>query len=151
MIYDTFENVQKYLGIHPNLDRAIAFIQQTDLKQLPLGVTEIEGQEVYVNIMEANLNPADAIQFEYHKKYVDIQFDLIGEEQVAIGFIEKSETNHYEEKSDFGTIECEKEIIVPLGENRFIICFTEEKHKPGIQSDQHHFVKKGVIKVRTKP
>ena len=35
MIYDKIENVKKYLGISPNLDKALNFIMRTDLNSLP--------------------------------------------------------------------------------------------------------------------
>lgn len=150
MIYDTLNNLHRYLGIHPNLDTALHFLMNTNFDQLSLGITEIDGQNVYANVMEARLKKADTIDFEYHKNYADIQFDLIGEEKIAIGFLEQENTSTYDGKSDFGKVECQKETVFPIGPGRFIICFVDEPHKPGIESPHHHFVKKGVLKVLMK-
>ena len=147
MIYDTLENLSLYKGIHRNLDYALDFLENIDLSELPLGITEINGDQVYANVMEANLKEATELSYEFHKKYADIQLDIIGEEKIGIGFLSKKGSDTYDEKNDFGTICCRKEIVVPLGENRFIICLLKEPHKPGIYSTNCNFVKKCVIKV----
>lgn len=147
MIYDIIENLSLYKGIHPNLDCGLNFLETIDLRTLPLGITEIKGDQVYANIMESNLKDASELSYEFHKKYVDIQLDIIGEEKIGIGFLPKKESSTYDEKKDFGTISCTKDVIVPLGENRFVICLLEEPHKPGICSNHSNFVKKCVIKV----
>lgn len=151
MIYDTLENINKYLGLHPNLDTALHFLKTTNFNEIPLGITEIDGEKIYLNMMEADLKKKAPLSFEYHENYADIQFDLVGEEAIAIGIIEKENTSIYNNQTDFGTVECEQEILIPLGKDRFIICFTNEPHQPGIGSLNHHFVKKGVIKVFMKP
>lgn len=46
MIYDMLTNVEKYRGISKNLDTAIDFLVKTDLASLPLGQTEIDGDNV---------------------------------------------------------------------------------------------------------
>ena len=53
MIYDLLENIGRYRGICPNLDTAIRFLMDTDLNTLPTGKTEIDGDRVYLQIMDA--------------------------------------------------------------------------------------------------
>lgn len=149
MIYDTMMNLARYKGIHPNLDQGLDFLIQTELSHLPLGKTIIDGDKIFVNIMEAALKSADDGQYEFHKKYLDIQFNLEGEEVMGIGFVsEDQSTEHdYDAASDFGTINCQKELFLPLGKDRFIICMLDEPHKPGIQGQLGKQVKKGVVKI----
>lgn len=147
MIYDTLENLSLYKGIHRNLDYALNFLESIDLNKLPLGITKINGDEVYANVMEGNLKDASELSYEFHKRYADIQLDIIGEEMIGIGFLAEKGSDTYDDENDFGTIRCRKEVAVPLGENRFIICLLKEPHKPGIYSTNSNFVKKCVIKV----
>ena len=37
-----------------------------DLYDLPLGRTEVDGENVFINVMEADLSP-DSTRLEYHK------------------------------------------------------------------------------------
>ena len=69
MITDTLENLDRYRGLHSNLDKAIEFLNNTDLEKLPIGKTVVEGSHVFMNVMEAELRNAHGAGFEYHKKY----------------------------------------------------------------------------------
>ena len=51
MVYDTLENLSQYTGMFDHLDTAIEFIQNHDLNDLPLGKTEIDGENVFVNVI----------------------------------------------------------------------------------------------------
>ena len=83
MICDALENLNRYRGLHKNLETAIdyltAYYVAHDLSDLPLGRTEVDGENVFINVMEAGLNP-DSARLEYHKKYADLQIDLTGGE-----------------------------------------------------------------------
>lgn len=147
MIYDTINNLACYKGIHPNLDRGLTFLEETLLADLPLGKTIIDGDKVFVNIMETPLQAASEGQFEFHEKYLDIQLDLTGEEMIGIGFSMIDHSREYDEKNDFGIIGCQKELFFPLGTDRFIICMPKEPHKPGIRGQLSKNVKKCVVKV----
>lgn len=147
MIYDSLANIKRYKGLHKNLDQGIDFLLKTDLSTLPLGKTVIDGEKVFINVMEATLNEATTLEYEFHQKYLDIQIDLVGEEKIGIGYLPDLATSVYDASSDFGTVTCQKEVYLPLGANRFIICMTNEPHKPGIRSNQGATVKKGVVKI----
>ena len=94
MIYDMLANVQKYRGISKNLDTAIDFLVKTDLSALPLGRTEIDGDNVFANVMEAQAKPVEELHFEIHKKYMDIQIDIEGTELICIGLGDSKELTH---------------------------------------------------------
>ena len=87
MICDALEHLNRYRGLHRNLDTAIDYLTAyhvaRDLYDLPLGRTEVDGENVFINVMEADLSP-DSTRFEYHKKYADLQIDLTGGEGWAI-------------------------------------------------------------------
>ena len=90
MLYDTLENLNQYTGLFPNLDKAIDFIEDNDVSALPLGRTEIDGDDVYVTVMEAEPTPGEGRAFETHSRYMDLQMDLEGAElcEVALGDVE---------------------------------------------------------------
>ena len=87
MICDALENLNRYRGLHKNLETAIDYLTAYhvahDLSDLPLGRTEVDGENVFINVMEAGLNP-DSARLEYHKSYADLQIDLTGGEGWAI-------------------------------------------------------------------
>ena len=78
MICDTLEHLSLYQGFHKNLDTAITFLTACDLNTLPLGRTEVDGENVFINVMDADLREADGAAFEYHRRYADLQIDITG-------------------------------------------------------------------------
>ena len=61
MICDALEHLNRYRGLHRNLDTAIDYLTAYhvahDLSDLPLGRTEVDGENVFINVMEADLSP----------------------------------------------------------------------------------------------
>ena len=84
MICDTLQHLGRYRGFHKNLDTAIdylvAYTTAHLLAELPLGRTEVDGENVFINVMDAELHDDADSHPEYHHLYADLQIDLIGGE-----------------------------------------------------------------------
>ena len=63
MITDTLHNLPLYRGLHKNLDIAIAWLQTHDPAALPNGRTEIAGNAVFINVMDADLREGEGAAF----------------------------------------------------------------------------------------
>lgn len=147
MIYDTLSNIQRYKGIHCNLDTALEFLEKENLYELEVGRVNILGDKVYADIMTVNTRDVVNKEFEYHKKYLDIQLDIIGEEKIYIGYQNDLTTEKYDIDNDFGLITCQKETEFILGGDKFIICMLSEPHKPSIKISEKKTIRKCVVKV----
>lgn len=145
MIYDMLTNIERYRGISKNMDTAINFLAKTDLTALPLGRTEIDGDNVFANVMEAQAKPVEELNFEIHKKYMDIQIDIEGTELICIGLGEAKELTPF--SGDFGTVTVESSASCLMGPGRFIVCMAEEPHLPSAAALPDLHLKKCVIKV----
>ena len=84
MICDTLQHLTRYKGLCKNLDTAIDYLLTHDPASLPLGRTEVDGEEVFINTMDATLHSDDGYHPEYHKKYADLQLDITGSEAGAL-------------------------------------------------------------------
>ena len=80
MVTDSLQNLEQYRGLHKNMDTVIDFLKKCDLTALPDGKTVIDGEQVFVNVMEADLREAEGAEYEYHKRYADLQIDISGSE-----------------------------------------------------------------------
>lgn len=147
MIYDKLDKIQNYLGCHPNLDTAIGYILSHDLNALPIGRTEIAGDAVFLNVMEANTASEDTLSYEIHKNYMDIQIDLIGTEIIRIGDSGGMQLQDYNGGTDFGTVRCANLTSCIMGPDNFIVCMAGEPHMPGISYSDLALLKKCVVKV----
>ena len=147
MLYDSLENLNKYTGMFANLDTAIEFIEKTNLSTLPLGKTVIDGDNVFVNVMEVEPQPGDGRTFETHSKYMDLQVDIEGVElcEVSLGEVDCAE--EYDEEKDYAAWNGETGCAVVLGEGRFAVFMVEEPHKPGIKAEGYPKIKKAVFKI----
>lgn len=77
-----FSDANDYLS--ENMREAIAFLRDNDLDALPLGRTEIKGDDVFANVMEYETVDADEKDMEAHKLYYDVQFVVRGEETLYV-------------------------------------------------------------------
>lgn len=147
MITDTLEQIAKYRGMHKNLDTAIAFLEKTDLSTLPDGKTVIDGEQVFVNVMEADLREAEGAAFEYHKRYADLQINITGGEFWEAAFAAET-AGRFDETTDFGLAEGKPAVSGTLGEGRFVLFLPMEYHKPSCRTKVCSHVRKAVVKIR---
>jgi YhcH/YjgK/YiaL family protein len=147
MIYDCLANIENYRGISSHLDTAIQFITSNDLQTLPLGRTEIDGDNVFVNVMEAYTKPANELLFETHTQYLDIQIDLDGSELLEVALDHLEETTPYCSERDIAFYKAAPSSACALDRSKFIIFMTEEAHKPCIGAVSETPIKKCVFKV----
>ena len=76
MIFDEKKNLDFYknLGIEGRYAKAVAFLQNTDLKALEPGKYEIDGKDVYANVTAYTTIPWAEAKYEAHEHYTDIQY-----------------------------------------------------------------------------
>lgn len=148
MICDTLENLAQYKGISRHLDTAIRFILTHELSALPLGKTVIDGDNVFVNVMEAEPRSSESADFELHRNYMDLQTDLAGSELFEVALGETTVTQPYDSASDFCAVRAAASCVGTLCEGRFALFLTLEPHKPTLRAQGCDKVKKAVFKIR---
>ena len=85
MIYDKICNIENYLGLSKNIDNALLFIKNNDIKTLPKGKTVIDNENVFVNHFEYNtVEESEDTLFENHIDYIDLHVVISGEEFMEI-------------------------------------------------------------------
>ena len=81
MIFDSLKNSALYYSLNPRLEKAFGFIASTDWEKMEPGIHELDGKDIYVNVMDTELKkPADA-KLEIHNAYLDIQVLVRGERE----------------------------------------------------------------------
>ena len=146
MICDTLEHLARYNGLHPNLDTAIDYLLTHDLSALPNGRTEVDGDEVFINVMDAALHPDAGYHPEYHKLYADLQIDITGGEGRGYATAPGEEVGTF--TGDIGFQNSPDAVTGSLGEGRFVLFFPGELHKPGVARPECTKVRKAVVKIR---
>lgn len=132
-------------------DRAFAYLKNTDLKTLSNGRHVIDGDNVYAIVTEAPTKDYDKTAFESHRKYIDLQYVITGEENMAKTPVASVTVNKpYDETADIAYYTGEGKVYtVPAG--TFMLFFPGEAHRPNITPGGNKVVKKIVIKIKAVP
>ncbi len=150
MVFDNIQNLKFYKGIYENLDTAIDYILNNDISKLRDGKNIIDGEKVYVNVINGSLSDGKETDFEYHKKYLDLHVDIDGEEIVKYSTYEYSERDiieEYREDGDYGLLKVKENCSCKISSQYFTICMLDEPHKPLVSPDGNTKVRKAIFKI----
>lgn len=149
MILDHISHSSRYKFLGALFEKAFEFIATNDLRTLPIGKHLIEGEDLFVILMEYEpKDPADCIM-ERHKKYIDIQFMLRGEEMMGVStFAGQTPTTPYDESKDAAFFKPEYDSLLKVQQGQFTIFFPHDLHMPSMRSGNAEKVLKAVFKVR---
>lgn len=147
MIFDSLKNSALYRGIHPRLERAFAYLEATDLERLEPGRHTIDGDDMFINVMELELKkPADA-KLEVHDAYLDIQVVIRGRE--SFGWSERAALTRplgaFDSQRDIRFFDDEPQTRYTLLPGQFTIFLPDDAHAPMIGEGT---AKKAILKVR---
>ena len=101
-VKDNLSNAAAYAKLGPNFEKAVAFLQRKDLMRLPNGRYELDGENAYAMVQEANLRVWGSGKPELHHKYFDIQLPLSGEETIGVGAFDPKIPGDFDEEKDCG-------------------------------------------------
>lgn len=148
MIFDHLTNILTYKGISPDIYASLTYLQQISPDIAP-GTYQITSR-VKAIVSEYETKRVNEFGFEAHKKNIDIQYLLKGEERIACMPIEKlTETEPYSEEKDaaFYAAEGVAAQTMTIGNGYFAIFFPQDGHMPQLCVDEPQMVKKVVVKV----
>ena len=146
MIYDRIENIETYTAISERLAKGLRLLRTTDFSAMEAGKYEVDGTELYYMLQcyqskEQNDKP------EAHKKYIDIQYIVEGEEQIGVGALSgMAEEINANPEGDIwfyhGPV-----TGIKMEKGNFAVFFPQDAHAPGIATGDPAPVKKVVVKV----
>lgn len=147
MIFDHISNIAVYKDLSPDIYEGLMFLQQVS-PDISIGTYQINPR-VKAIVSEYETKVKNEVGYEAHRKNIDIQYLLKGEERVACLPVEKlEETMPYSEEKDaaFYTASI-KPIEMTLGGGYFAIFFPQDGHMPQLSVGEPEIVKKVVVKV----
>lgn len=149
MIVDILKNSNLYDSVHCGFNKGFDFIKKCIAEDLPVGKYEIDGDNVYAFVQAYEAKPDVVKSFEAHKKYIDIQFIVDGNELIYYNHIDTlSVTTEYNSESDFLLLDGDSGTPIKLTAGSYAIFFPEDAHKPGIAPEIANNVKKIVVKIK---
>ena len=135
----------------PAMERALAYLKETDFSKLKDGRYEIDGDHIYATVSRYQTKQVKDCRPESHRKYVDVQY--VAEGQEFIGWCAFTpalkESVPYDEEKDivfYERLEPESDFV--LSDGCFAILTPKDIHCPCIAIDEEPSrVLKVVVKV----
>jgi len=148
VIIDQLSNSHLYSGLGERINKAFAYLKETDFSKMELGKYEIDGNDIFALVNEYNTKDESEGKLEAHKKYIDVQFVAKGSELMGYAPLENQKViDEYNEQNDI-TFYSGKKTFTLVDEGMFAIFFPTDVHLPGIKLNEKTYVKKVVIKVK---
>ncbi len=148
MIVTDMRHIKKQLRMTAALRKAIDFLQGTDLPRLADGRTEIDGDRVFALTQCYETVNDGTLNFEYHRKYIDIQVIVSGAEVIPWAPADQIEvTKSYDEGKDvcFGRTKTWTPVRLEAGQ--LAIFWPSDAHAPKQNAGAPTAVMKVVVKV----
>jgi len=150
MIVADLDTIERQMPQTPEFREAIAFLRRPDLPDLPDGKIAIDGERVFAILQRYRTASLDAPEFEYHRKYLDIQYVLSGEE--IIGWAPAAHMTPLFDYSDgqdvcIGLMQPGTWSPVRLAAGQLAVLWPEDGHAPRIAAGTPCLVRKIVVKV----
>ena len=146
MILDSLENYQLYRAINERIAKGFDYLLHTDLEAIPSGKHDIDGDTIFALVQEYQTKPLAECKLESHKKYIDIQYVIRGEEFMGITTKNNQKILEVNEDKDYTFYEGTTSLVL-VSKGMFTIFFPDDLHQPCVQTELASEVKKVVIKV----
>jgi len=147
MIVDTLSQAPRYEPLHPRFKAAFDFLRDTDLRALPLGRTGIDGDHLFALAQAYETRPVQGGALEAHRKYIDIQFVISGDEYIGYAPLgDQPPVDPFDAGNDIGFYRGEASLI-NVSAGMFAIFYPLDAHLPGRCLTAPENVKKVVLKV----
>jgi len=146
MILDSLKNAASVRNLNPLFKQAFEFIEKNDLSKMEPGKTIIDGDKLFISVMEIDGKTPEAAKMESHVKYIDIQVVISGVETMGWAAIEHctDAIEPYDKEKDLQFFTNKPTTLLTVYPGEFAIFFPEDGHAPGIGKGP---IKKAVVKV----
>lgn len=148
MIFGNLNHHEEYEFLGDQIRKCFLYALEHDLKQLEKGSYKIEGDDLFVNVVEYATTTPEERFWESHKQYLDVHLMLDGTEQIDLNFIRNMQVKEFVEKDDFLPMEGEENASVVLRPGDFLICFPNDGHRTAIACGSPETIKKAIFKVK---
>lgn len=146
MILDHLSNAALYQFANPLIQRGLEFLKSTPMASLPLGRTDIDGDRLLAINQEYPTKPLTECFWEAHRKYIDIQYMISGQERIDYAPIDSLEIAvPYDAAKDRAELTGAGSSL-ELSAGMFAIFYPHDAHRPCVQAMESARVKKIVLK-----
>jgi len=131
------------------IQKALNYLKSNDFTKMETGVYEIQGKEIYAQVMDVETGDVSEKRPEVHEKYIDVQFLADGKEK--LGFTPDMGEYEVDERFDDRDLifykSVENESFIEAVPGCFNIFFPADVHRPAVAFEKSMTIRKVVVKV----
>lgn len=141
------------ISVYPvAIQRALQYLQETDFMQMEAGSYEIEGKQLFAQVIDTTTGKLEERFPEIHRKYIDVQFLVQGSE--AIGFVTDNGQNEIKEdalaeRDVLFYHNVENENFIEMLPGSFAVFYPNDVHRPNCNVQEETAIRKVIVKVST--
>lgn len=148
MILASLHDRERYVHLHPLFRQLFDYVLTHDLTQVPAGRITLSGDDLFINVADAELRTREAQKLEVHRDYIDVHFPLSGDEvfgwtpltEITVPSDEPFDTEH-----DFALYTAPAVTYMTVHPGQMAIVWPEDAHAPIIGCGT---LRKAIAKVR---
>ena len=150
MIFAKLNGEGNYAVYPAAIQKALSYLQSTDVMQLPLGRHEIDGDRIFLNVMDMTTHGFEGSHPEIHQKYADLFYWPEGGEKIGVsaytGAEALCESRPQDDISFLASAADESFLTAKAG--FFAVFFPWDAHRPGLMlGDAPATSRKCVVKI----
>lgn len=150
MIFSSLSESSRYAALHPLFPRAFDVIRDTDLFNHEPGRFHLLGDDLILIVEHAQGKTREAARLEAHRRYIDIQLSLDGDETMGWKPLADclNPVGDYSAEKDIRFFLDAPASWIAVPPDHFCIFFPEDAHAPLVAAGR---VRKAIFKVAVKP
>lgn len=147
MVIDKLEHFEKYVSLNPLFGVVAEYLKANDLLHMETGKHVIQGEDLYVNIVEAKPKSREEAKLEAHHEYIDVQLPLSDAEEMGYTPLADCHPQDapYNAADDILFYEGAADSYITMKPGMFSILFPQDGHAPAITP---RGLKKAIFKVK---
>lgn len=148
MIIASLENTARTEQMHPLFKKLFDYVRSHNLCDVPPGRVTIDGDNLFINVCDAELRAEEEQKLEVHRKYIDVHFPLDGSERVGwseLQTLSVESEKPFDEENDFALYAAPASVYFTVRPGEFYVMFPEDAHAPIIGKGT---LRKAIAKVR---
>lgn len=131
----------------PLWDQAFAFLSENDLNSLPLGTHQIVEGRCWATVSEYTPKDTQSGNIESHRKFIDLQYTLSGEEKMGLAPADAAIRTPYNEARDIAFYTSDRVKYYKTSPAVFFLFFPSDIHQPSVQNNSTTPSRKIVLKI----
>lgn len=150
MILSALSQSERYASLHPLFQRTFEHIRTTDFFSLAPGRYNIIGEDLIAIVEQVPGKSKEMARLEAHRRYIDIQLVLEGDEQMGWKPLADclNPVSEHSDERDIRFFHDAPASWVAVPPDHFCIFFPEDAHAPLVANGQ---VRKVIFKVAVNP